>query len=109
MTQSLYELSLADYLKLEESGNGKLIYSSEWPANVSVFKSMKSRYLAVKQMYSVIEDVSGATGCSAEDLIGVVLAYSELFEDIRNDVENGVISQEDIEAMINYIDGVEEE
>ena len=108
MTQSLYELSLADYLKLEESGNGRLIYSNEWPANISVFKSMKSRYLAVQHLYSVIEDVSGATGCSAEDLIGVILSYSEIFDDIRKDVENGVISQEDIEAMVAYLDGVEE-
>lgn len=105
MTPSIYEFTVEDYLQLQESGNGRLIYGNDWPFNVSIFKSLKSRYLAVKQMWDTIETITSQTGISASDTLDVLLGYYEIFTDIATDIENGVISEEDITEMINTIDG----
>lgn len=105
----LYELSVENYEKLLASGQGETIYGSSFPANTAVFKSVQAKYLAVTQCYYLVNNVVQSTGASASDIMSFIVDYAESIADINNDIVNGLITDQDIQDIVNYIDGMEEE
>ena len=105
MVNSVYELTVEQYEKLHESGQGELIYGRSFPANKSVFLSEQARYLAVLQLYYLVNNFSNDSGCSAKDLITFIRDYGESIADVENDIMNGLITEEDMEDIIRQIDG----
>ena len=105
----LYELTVENYKALLETGQGETIYGKSFPKNEAIFKSTQSKYLAITQLYYVIKNMSDDSGASAKDLMEFIKQYGETIADINNDMNNGLITEQDCEDIVLEIDGVNEE
>lgn len=108
-TIPLYELSVENYEKLLETNQGELIYGKDFPKNAAIFRSMQAKYLAVNQLFYVVNNMVERSGASAKDLITFINEYGEAIADINTDIFNGLITDQDMEDMIRYIDNTEDE
>jgi hypothetical protein len=107
MLKPLYELSVENYESLLSSGQGQLIYGSSFPANVAIFRSLQNKYLAVTQLYYVVNNVVQSTGASAADIMEFIRQYGETIADINQDICNGLITDEDMDGIVEYVDGID--
>lgn len=105
MIQSVFELTIEQYEKLLESGQGQLVYGKSFPANKAVFLSEQAKYLAVLDLYYLVQNFSNDSGASAKDLITFIRDYGEGIADIEQNIMNGLITNEDMEDIVRYIDG----
>ena len=105
LIQPLYHLTAEQYELLLESKQGVIIYGSKFPANVNIFKSEKARYEAVMQLYHVVANMTSSSGASAEDVITFILDYADTITDVAKDIDNGLITDADIKAIVNYLEG----
>ena len=102
--KSIYELLESDYIQLSESGMGKVIYGKDWPANVSVFKTEQAKYIAVGSLYYLVNNIVNDTGCSADQVVELIVTYGGDFGELSDDIVNGFITDDDIYDVINRVD-----
>lgn len=103
--KSIYELLETDYISLSESGYGKIIYGDDFPPNLSVFKTEKAKYIAVGSLYYLVKNITEDCGCSAAQVVELITRYGVDLGELADDIEKGLISDDDIASVINDVDG----
>lgn len=97
---SLYGLTDDDYIRLESDGLGKVIYGDAFPANLSVFKSEKARYLSATLLAEVVDSIVEEYGLSAEQVVEIIKEYGEDIGELNSDINNKLIAKQTITDII---------
>lgn len=89
-----------EYLSLQSSGLGSKLFGSSFPANINIYRTEFNKADVKFELYKAVMHFAATTNADAEDIVLALRTLSTDPFEIRSNLENGMLTEDDLNELI---------